>query len=116
MPPDVQKITGVSPIAWRPETDPFAHGTRRVRWRDETIGRRRPAIARRPRAGLASVAHVDARHRDRRERAAPLRTPGAAVAAERSVLVSGARIRDGDGLALLRHYHLCDGCLEARPQ
>ena len=86
------------------------------RSRDEAIGRRRPAAARRPRAGLAGVAHVHARHRDRRERAAPLRPAGAAVAAERSVLVSGARIRDGHGLALLRHHHLGDGRVEARPQ
>src|SRR5687767_8024279 len=94
----------------------FGRGTQVYDGEHEAIGRRRPSAPRWPRAGLAGVAHVHAWHRDRRERAAALRTPGAAVAAERSVLVSGARISDGHGLALLWNHHLGDGCVEARPQ
>ena len=42
--------------------------------------------------------------------------PALLVAAERSVLVPGARLGDGDGLALLRHHHLGDGRAEEGPQ
>ena len=41
---------------------------------------------------------------------------GAAVAPQRSVLVSGARLGDGDGLALVRHHDLGDGRAQARTE
>ena len=59
---------------------------------------------------------VDARHRDRRERAPSLRAAGVPLAAERSVLVPGPRLGDGDGLAFLGHHHVGDGRAEEGPQ
>ena len=42
--------------------------------------------------------------------------PRAAVAVERSVLVPGARLGDGHGLALVGHHHVGDGRAEEGPQ
>ena len=88
----------------------------RVRMKREAIRRRRSPAARRPRAAVAGDAHGHARHRDRRERAPPLRPRRAALAVERSVLVPGARLGDGHGLALLGHHHVGDGRAEEGAQ
>ena len=95
------------------------HTVRPVGWQNDDV--KRSGVADLPLHGgrvppWLADADDDARHRHRRERPPSLRPPGAAVAAERSVLVPGPRLGDGHGLALLRHHHVGDGRAEARTQ
>src|SRR5215212_6897568 len=76
----------------------------------ETFRSRRSPAARRTRAPMAGDSHGRARWGDCGVGRAPVRTPGAAGAAERSVLVPGSRVRHGHGLALVRHHYVGHEC------
>ena len=76
----------------------------------------RSSFAWRACAAVAGRAHDSAGYGDFRERALPLRRAGTALAAERSFLVPGPGLRNGNGLALFRNHNVSDGRPEARTE
>src|SRR3954468_593355 len=76
----------------------------------------RSSFAWRTCAAMACRAHDHAWHGDLRERALPLWRVGTAFPVERSFLVPGPGLRDGNGLALIGNHHICHGSPEARSE
>src|ERR1051326_1983590 len=84
--------------------------------KDEALRSCRSSFAWRACASVAGRAHDPAGHGDFRERAVSLRRAGGAVPVERSVLVPGSGLRDGNGLALFRNHNISHGSLKARAE
>ncbi len=83
---------------------------------DSAGGQCRFAASWRASAGVAGPAHGAARRGDRRGGGAGIRARRVPAAAGAPVLVPGVRLRDGDGLAFLRHHHQRHRRPEARAE
>ena len=87
-----------------------------LQWNCEALRNRRSGPARWPRPAMAGATHDHHGHSHRRKYSASLWSRRISFAAEQSILVSGFRKCDGDGLAFLRDYNLRDGRAEARAE
>src|SRR6266542_3981496 len=82
----------------------------------ETLRRRRSSASRRSRPAMACGTDDQTGHGHHRSHRPRLRLFDLPLAPERSLLVSSARRRDGNGLAFFGHHDIRHGSAKARPR